>query len=119
MSIPHWLAAAALIGAFPLAATAQQAQQPLNPVDADAPVSSASYVSAFKNYRASSEDEATPDKVWRRANDEMQSLGGHAGHMKEAGAVAATETSTANAKGPQAPVQNAPKANPHAGHAGH
>lgn len=40
------------------------------------------YRSAFADYRAWRADEPTAD--WRRANDDVRRLGGHAGHLREA-----------------------------------
>lgn len=93
MSYKYLFALAAWI-AVPIAAIAQQTQPQHSPTDSTALVPAASYESAFKNYRAASEDNKTPDKVWRAANDEMGSLGGHAGHIN----AAPTGKSDANAK---------------------
>lgn len=81
MSTKQWLAVAAW-ALLPMAASAQQEQANYNPADANAPVNAMPYESAFKSFRSSSDEQATPDKVWRTANDEMGKLGGHAGHMK-------------------------------------
>jgi hypothetical protein len=40
------------------------------------------YQSAFEGYRPFREEGPTPDKVWQKFNEEMEVLGGHAGHMK-------------------------------------
>lgn len=82
MSFSHRLAVAAL-ALLPLAATAQQKHQQLNPADANVAVPASAYESAFKSYQAAADEQESPDKVWRDANDAMQSLGGHAGHAKE------------------------------------
>lgn len=81
MSSNHWLAVAAW-AFLPLAASAQQTQDP-DPADPSAHVSSVRYESAFKTFRSSQEDGPAPDKGWRSANEEMGRLGGHVGHMKE------------------------------------
>ena len=83
MSSKKWLALAAW-ALLPLAATAQQehsshtVSQPVakgsNPVQ---------YQSAFEDYRPFQEEGPTPDKVWRKFNEEMEILGGHAGHLKD------------------------------------
>ncbi|MEC4722889.1 MULTISPECIES: hypothetical protein [Noviherbaspirillum] len=99
MSSKQWLAVAAWV-CVPLAASAQQQTQP-NPLDANAPTAAVSYESAFKNFRASNDEGTTPDKLWRSANDEMGKIGGHAGHMKDAGS---TPVAPANANTP-APQQ--------------
>ena len=81
MSLSHWFAVATLAVA-PLAAIAQQAQQQSNPADANAPVPASGYVSAFQDYRSALEEQASPDKTWRAANDEVGRLKGHAGHIR-------------------------------------
>lgn len=84
MSFAHWLAVAAL-ASMPLAAIGQQYQQkhhPANPIDANASVPASSYESVFKNYKAAADEQESPDKAWRAANDEMAKLRGHAGHIK-------------------------------------
>ena len=81
MPFKQRLAVAALV-CLPVAATAQHHSKH-SPADAAAPVAASAYESAFKNYRASDVGSETPDKVWRRANDDMGQLGGHAGQMKD------------------------------------
>jgi hypothetical protein len=81
MSTKQWLAVAAW-ALLPMAASAQQEQAKYNPADANAPFNAVPYESAFKGFRSSSDEQSSPDKVWRTANDEMGKLGGHAGHMK-------------------------------------
>ena len=81
MSTKQWLAVAAL-ALLPIAASAQQEQARYNPSDANAPVKSAPYESAFNGFRAASDNQESADKVWRTPNDEMGKLGGHAGQMK-------------------------------------
>jgi hypothetical protein len=120
MSFSPWVAVAAL-ALLPLAATAQQTQQQLDPADANASVPASGYVSAFKNYRAAVDEKAPPDEVWRAANEEVQSDGEHSGSMQGAGPGNASPAAKANTRqGPQsAQGQAAPKADPHAGHDGH
>ncbi|MES2535577.1 MAG: hypothetical protein V4632_06855 [Pseudomonadota bacterium] len=84
MSFPKWLAMAAL-ASLPFAAAAQAQKQAPDPTDANVTIHAAAYDSAFRKYQPAGEQNETPDKVWRAANDEMQRLGGHAGHMKGAG----------------------------------
>ncbi|MDB5853398.1 MAG: hypothetical protein JWR22_1439 [Herminiimonas sp.] len=108
MSFSNWVSVAAL-ALLPLAATAQQPeQQQPDPSDGSASVPASTYVSAFKNYQAAASAEATPDKLWRAANEDVQTDTGHAGHAK----ASAQEVQ----RQPQADV---PKAAPHAGHSGH
>ncbi|WP_132260319.1 hypothetical protein [Paucimonas lemoignei] len=67
--------------AVPLAAMSQGSPRP-HPQDAGVPVSAVTYVSPFKNYRAATDAETTPDRRWRRANEAVGRIGGHAGHGK-------------------------------------
>lgn len=104
MSFSHWISVAAL-AVLPLAATAQQPQRQPNPADANAFVPTSTYVSAFKNHHAGTDELASPDKLWRAANEEVQTEGGHAGYEMP------------SAPGRQSQPQPAtPKAAPHAGH---
>lgn len=82
MSSKQWLSVAAW-AFLPLAAMAQHKHSPPVPTDTTTPVNAAAYESAFKNYRPFSEENETPDALWRLANDEVGMLGGHAGHMKD------------------------------------
>ena len=86
MSSRKWLALAAW-ALLPLAATAQEKHSPIAPRTAASLGGSVEYQSAFADYRAFTEEGATPDKQWRSANQEMGKLGGHAGHIKDAPAV--------------------------------
>lgn len=97
MFIKQWIAIGVLVSALtPFAATAQQKTQQPNPLDANAPVSVSTYTSAFKNYQAASnEEEVSPDKTWRAANDEVGKLGGHGGHIKNDAAGAPTPATSA------------------------
>jgi hypothetical protein len=52
------------------------------PAQAAEKTSAPIYRSAFDNYRAWRAEE--PSAGWRRANDEMGQLGGHAGHLRGA-----------------------------------
>ena len=56
------------------------------------------------------DDTASPEKKWRAANDEMATLGGHAGHMKDEAAVLppSGEAGSSPAKNAPAPSQKAP-----------
>jgi hypothetical protein len=82
MSFAHWLTAAAL-ASLPFAAIAEQKHHQADPTDASAAVPASGYESAFKNYRAAADEQESPEKVWRAANDEMGKVGGHAGHIKD------------------------------------
>ena len=109
MSFSHRIMVAVL-ALLPLAAAAQQAQ-PANPADANAPVPATGYVSAFKSYLATPEEQASPDTVWRAANEEVAGTpavhAGHTDHLaKPQGSTIATTPAPA-------------KADPHAGHGAH
>jgi maltooligosyltrehalose synthase len=78
MSFSSWPKVAAL-ALLSLAAIAQQAQA-ADPADANAPVAPSAYISAFANYRTAAEEQATPDQVWRAANDAVREQDAHAGH---------------------------------------
>ncbi|RJG05057.1 hypothetical protein D3870_02610 [Noviherbaspirillum cavernae] len=71
----------ALLASLPFSAAAQQKQHQSDPADADASVPATAYESAFKNYQTASEEQESPDKAWRAANNEMEKLRGHAGHV--------------------------------------
>lgn len=79
----HWTAVAMLV-AWPLLAAAQNENSPPLPDDPAATVPVFIYRSAFLSYRRAAEDGASPDQLWRKANEAMRGLGGHAGHLKEA-----------------------------------
>lgn len=79
MSFSHWITVA-VVAFLPLAATAQQSQLP-GPADASATVPAIGYVSAFENYRATPVEKATPDQLWRAANEEITNQDMQGGHM--------------------------------------
>jgi hypothetical protein len=84
MHYRQWTALWAM-AALPAAVMAQQHQphQPTPDVtNPAAPTAPLHYESVFSAYRASFEEDTSPDTVWRSVNDEMGKLGGHAGHMK-------------------------------------
>lgn len=83
MLFVHWTAVAAL-AACPLLAAAQNENSHPLPDDPAAQVPAFIYRSAFLSYRRAAEDGASPDQLWRKANEEMFGLGGHAGHLKDA-----------------------------------
>jgi hypothetical protein len=82
MSTQQWLALAAM-AILPFAAAQQKQQAERDPAQPDAPAAAFRYESAFSNYRTSADEDQSPDKVWRFANNEMEKLGGHAGHLKD------------------------------------
>lgn len=105
MTPKKWLAVSAL-ALLPFAAHAQNAPQQPDPLDANAPVQASTYQSEFRNYQTVGDQTASPEKVWRAANDEMATLGGHAGHMKNMDDEAAVPPSP-NAAG-SSPAEHAP-----------
>lgn len=86
MSFQKWLALVTL-AALHCAALAQQKPLATNPADPSAPSAPSAALrhdSAFSTYQAASHADPSPDKAWRAANEEMEKLGGHAGHLKQA-----------------------------------
>lgn len=105
MSFVHWITAIAL-ATLPLAVAGQAPSLQFDPTDPDARVSAFAYRSAFKKYRVAADEKMSPDKTWRAANDEMQELGGHMGHLKEPGDVKTLPSDSAFAShGAQAPSE--------------
>ena len=118
MSFSHRITVAVL-AFLPLAATAQQPQQ-ANPADANAPVPVTSYVSVFKNYITTPAETASPDQVWRAANEEITSQDMHGDHMgmPRMGPAASGNQMSMPGMGaakPQAKPDAVPS-DPHAGH---
>jgi hypothetical protein len=75
----------ALAAIFADSTVAQSAARP-DPANSRAAVPARPYESAFKDYRPYADPEAAR---WRQSNEELGSLGGHAGHVRrEAGATA-------------------------------
>lgn len=100
MLIKQWITIGVLASAsVSLAAIAQQVPAQPNPLDANAPASASTYESAFKNYQAAADEQVSPDKAWRAANDEVGKLGGHMGHLKR-------EAAEAGAPSPSAPMDH-------------
>jgi hypothetical protein len=62
-----------------LSMQAVAADTPAAPPTSAAPRTPPAYVSALAGYRAWREVEVVP---WKRANDEVGRLGGHAGHLR-------------------------------------
>lgn len=81
MSLVRWMAIATLAAA-PVAAMAQEKSRPMDPANPAEAVPAFRYASAFSNFQPMPDEKESPDKVWRAANDEMEGLGGHAGHIK-------------------------------------
>lgn len=81
MSFFHW-GALAMLSALPLVASAGQ-QTPPDPVNARASGTPFTYESVFTSYRAAPEEQQSPDKTWRAANDTAGKLGGHSGHVAQ------------------------------------
>lgn len=93
MLFAQWAALAA-VAVMPLLAAAQAPRSdPANPAEV---VGAPRYESAFKDYQPLAEAAESPDEVWRSMNDEMARLGGHAGHIREAGAEAAAAPATSS-----------------------
>jgi hypothetical protein len=81
MPYRQWFAALAM-AAMPFAVYAQQTQSSPDVTNPAAPTAPVRYESAFSTYQTSSEDESTPDTVWRSVNEEMGKLGGQVGQVK-------------------------------------
>jgi hypothetical protein len=62
-----------------VAGAAAAEKPPAPPADPKAPAAPSAYRSAFENYRPFAHPEVVP---WRRANEEVGTLGGHKGHMQ-------------------------------------
>jgi hypothetical protein len=88
MTLKQWVAIGALASAS-FAVTAQPAPNRPNPLDASATVPAASYKSAFDNFqKLPSNEQPSPDKLWRAANDEVAKSGAHSGHAAQEAAAA-------------------------------
>lgn len=74
--------AVAMLAALPAAAIAEQKA---GPADATAASAAAAYESVFKSYRGATEEQESPDKAWRAANEMVGKLGGHSGQMGQSG----------------------------------
>lgn len=106
MKFQQWFAVG-ILASLPFAATAQQAPERPNPLDANATVRASAYKSAFKNYEpAAADEQESPDKTWRAANDEVGKLGGHVGHMK--GEASASASSSSASPTTSTPASTAP-----------
>ncbi|MBZ2207299.1 hypothetical protein [Massilia soli] len=95
-----------LMAALPFAALAQSAPAKSDPLDAKAAVTATAYQSAFADYvsAASLDNETSPDKVWRAANDKVAQAEGHSGHHGSHGMPPAEPMKPAPVK--QAPVDH-------------
>jgi hypothetical protein len=116
MSFSHWITVA-VVALMPLAATAQQSQpsQQSNPAEADVPVPAAGYVSAFEGYGSTPEEQVSPDRIWRAANEAVKSGDAHAGHGSMPATGAATDAPETGNPAVGAPEAGAER-DPHAGH---
>lgn len=113
MSFSQWITVAA-VAFLPLAATAQQAQP--NPTDANAVVAETTYVSAFKNYLTTPDETATPDQVWRAANEQVAQGDPHAGHGAMPGMKAQPHPHAGHGASMATPKASTAQPDPHAGH---
>ena len=91
MQKKQWLASTCL-ALMPLAVIGQPQRAEANPLDARVAVPAPRYESAFQSYRSVSDDDTTPDTVWRAINDQVKELGGHAGHIKNGNAAATPDS---------------------------
>ena len=104
MSFSFW-PKAAVLALLPVAAIAQQGQA-TGPADANAPVPALGYVSAFTNYRILTDKPASPDALWRAANEEVGRNDPHVGH----GAMPVMKAQ------PAAPQSSSVQPDPHGNH---
>jgi hypothetical protein len=91
MPFSHWLAAVAL-AFLPFAAIAAQTHRQPDPHDANVAVPASGYDSAFNRYRGIADEKESPDKVWRRANEEIQNPDAHADQMTDSGSDSPSST---------------------------
>lgn len=91
MPLPHWIAVA-ITATLPLSVAAQESNAQPYPDDPNLKVPPLVYRSALQDYRPMADEEKTPDKVWRSANEDLRQLGGHAGHVKEAASTPEDDT---------------------------
>lgn len=78
MSFSHWLTVA-MLSLLSFTSMAQQNFRMPDPSDADAPVPEVAYTSTFKNYQSATDENESPDKIWRASNDAVGNAGMHAG----------------------------------------
>lgn len=91
MQKKQWLASACL-ALMPLAVIGQPQHAETHPADARIDVPAPRYESVFQAYRSVSDDDTTPDTVWRAINDQVREIGGHAGHVKDSNAAATPDS---------------------------
>ena len=111
MSFSYWSKVATL-ALLPLAAIAQQVQQ-AGPTDPNVPVPASEYISVFKTYRSTADEQVSPDEAWRAANAAIANQDPHAGHMAMPNTPPQPDASKVGPSSVAAP------ADPHAGHGGH
>lgn len=80
MTSTQWAAMFGALLAVPLSALAQPTTPGADPADPRAAVPPVVYTSAIAGAAPRAPDTATPDKVWRAANDTVAGTQGHAGH---------------------------------------
>ncbi|MGH8809500.1 MAG: hypothetical protein ACREX0_16625 [Noviherbaspirillum sp.] len=81
MSYLRWLALPAIAAtSFAFAAHDKQHTDPTDPAALIVPTT---YRSAFEQYRPQQDEYPPPDTAWRAANQEMEKLKGHVGHMQQ------------------------------------
>jgi hypothetical protein len=114
MSFSYWITVA-VVALMPLAASAQQSGHS-NPAEANVPIPTPGYVSAFEGYRTTPDEQVSPDKAWRAANEAVKSDDAHAGHGSMPAMGAATSAPKAGASAGDAPEASVPQSDPHAGH---
>ena len=95
MKLKPWAAAIGALLAMPASALAQHSHHAPDPADPRVAVPPALFESAFASTTLPRPEgsDATPDKVWRTANDTVAGAPGHAGH----GAAPAPASSHAHA----------------------
>lgn len=92
MKLTLWVATMGALLAAPFSALAQQSTRPADPADPHVAVAPLVYESAIPATARSAPDhgdaaagkDATPDKLWRTANDTVAGAPGHGGHDADA-----------------------------------
>jgi hypothetical protein len=84
MKLTLWVAAIGALLSMPFAALAQQAARAADPADPHAGVPPVVYESAIRAGSAAAQPDATPDQLWRAANEAVAGTQDHAAHAHEA-----------------------------------
>jgi hypothetical protein len=114
---PSQFAAACVLASMSFAAAAQRVPIRPDPLDANAAVPTPAYQSVFDTFQKQSGDEQpSPDKGWRAANDEVARSEEHGGHGAPAAPVAPP---AAVAPVTQRPIAPAPAKAPTSDHSKH